>query len=170
MRQIVKRCVVATVLAIAATMPSFPQLHTSLGGLKLLADSEGCRLKPYQCSAGVWTDGIGNTQGVVPGNSISERQVAATLITNVLAVERRLSGCLAQRPPKPVYDALVSLAFNVGSLKICQSTMVKLINQHRWRDACQQLPRWVYIKGVLSRGIAERRQRELAWCLTGARE
>ena len=45
-------------------------------GMKLIADYEGCRLQPYQCSAGVWTDGIGNTSGVVPGKTITERQAA----------------------------------------------------------------------------------------------
>lgn len=49
---IVKRCLVGTVLAIAATLPGFQQLHTSVEGLKLIADYEGCRLQPYQCSAG----------------------------------------------------------------------------------------------------------------------
>lgn len=65
---IVKRCLVGAVLAIAATLPGFQSLHTSVEGLKLIADYEGCRLQPYQCSAGVWTDGIGNTSGVVPEN------------------------------------------------------------------------------------------------------
>lgn len=49
---IVKRCLVGAVLAIAATLPGFQQLHTSVEGLKLIADYEGCRLQPYQCSAG----------------------------------------------------------------------------------------------------------------------
>lgn len=69
---IVKRCLVGTVLAIAATLPGFQQLHTSVEGLKLIADYEGCRLQPYQCSAGVWTDGIGNTSGVIPGKTITQ--------------------------------------------------------------------------------------------------
>ncbi len=73
---IVKRCLVGAVLAIAATLPGFQQLHTSVEGLKLIADYEGCRLQPYQCSAGVWTDGIGNTSGVIPGKTITERQAA----------------------------------------------------------------------------------------------
>ncbi|HBT3328245.1 TPA: lysozyme, partial [Klebsiella pneumoniae] len=42
---IVKRCLVGTVLAIAATLPGFQQLHTSVEGLKLIADYEGCRLQ-----------------------------------------------------------------------------------------------------------------------------
>ncbi len=65
----VKRCLVGTVLAIAATLPGFQQLHTSVEGLKLIVDYEGRRLQPYQCSAGVWTDGIGNTSRSHPGQN-----------------------------------------------------------------------------------------------------
>lgn len=166
--QTVKRCAVGVVLALAATLPGFQQLHTSVEGLKLIADYEGCRLQPYQCSAGVWTDGIGNTRGVVPGKSITERQAAGNFITNVLRVEAALARCVAVSMPQQVYDALVSLAFNVGTGNACGSTMVALLKQGRWRDACGQLPRWVYVKGVFSQGLENRRQREMAWCLRGA--
>jgi lysozyme len=166
--QTVKRCAVGVVLALAATLPGFQQLHTSVEGLRLIADYEGCRLQPYQCSAGVWTDGIGNTRGVVPGKSITERQAAGNFITNVLRVEAALARCVAVSMPQQVYDALVSLAFNVGTGNACGSTMVALLKQGRWRDACGQLPRWVYVKGVFNQGLDNRRQREMAWCLRGA--
>ena len=156
---IVKRCLVGTVLAIAATLPGFQQLHTSVEGLKLIADYEGCRLQPYQCSAGVWTDGIGNTSGVIPGKTITERQAAEGLISNVLRVERALKRCVKQQPPQKVYDATVSFAFNVGTGNACSSTLVKLLNQRRWADACRQLPRWVYVKGVFNQGITAVRGR-----------
>lgn len=156
---IVKRCLVGTVLAIAATLPGFQQLHTSVEGLKLIADYEGCRLQPYQCSAGVWTDGIGNTSGVIPGKTITERQAAEGLISNVLRVERALERCVKQQPPQKVYDAAVSFAFNVGTGNACSSTLVKLLNQRRWADACRQLPRWVYVKGVFNQGLDNRRAR-----------
>lgn len=159
---IVKRCLVGAVLAIAAMLPGFQQLHTSVEGLKLIADYEGCRLQPYQCSAGVWTDGIGNTSGVIPGKTITERQAAEGLISNVLRVERALERCVKQQPPQKVYDAAVSFAFNVGTGNACSSTLVKLLNQRRWADACRQLPRWVYVKGVFNQGLDNRRAREMA--------
>ncbi|HCL8485258.1 TPA: lysozyme [Escherichia coli] len=165
---IVKRCLVGAVLAIAATLPGFQQLHTSVEGLKLIADYEGCRLQPYQCSAGVWTDGIGNTSGVIPGKTITERRAAEGLISNVLRVERALERCVKQQPPQKVYDATVPFAFNVGTGNACSSTLVKLLNQRRWVDACRQLPRWVYVKGVFNQGLDNRRAREMAWCLKGA--
>ncbi len=125
-------------------------------------------LQPYQCSAGVWTDGIGNTSGVIPGKTITERQAAEGLISNVLRVERALERCVKQQPPQKVYDATVSFAFNVGTGNACSSTLVKLLNQRRWAEACRQLPRWVYVKGVFNQGLDNRRAREMAWCLKGA--
>lgn len=165
---IVKRCLVGAVLAIAATLPGFQSLKTSVEGLKLIADYEGCRLQPYQCSAGVWTDGIGNTSGVVPGKAITERQAAQGLINNVLLTEKRLDACLTVKPPQHVYDALVSIGFNVGTGAICRSTMVSYINRQQWWQACNQLPRWIYVNGVKNKGLENRRARELAWCLKGA--
>ncbi|MFW0767224.1 lysozyme [Trabulsiella odontotermitis] len=164
---IVKRCIIGVVLTIAATLPGFQNLHTSVEGLKLIADYEGCRLQPYQCSAGKWTDGIGNTSGVVPGRTITERQAAGNFITNVLRVETALSRCVLVQVPQYVYDALVSFAFNVGTGNACGSTLVKYLNMRRWADACHQLPRWVYIKGVFNQGLDNRRAREMAWCLKG---
>jgi lysozyme len=165
---IVKRCLVGAVLAVAATLPGFQLLHTSVEGLKLIADYEGCRLQPYQCSAGVWTDGIGNTSGVTPGKTITERQAAQGLITNVLQVERALEKCVVPPVPQKVYDAVVSFAFNVGTGNACSSTLVKLLNQKRWTDACRQLRRWVYVKGEFNQGLDNRRAREMDWCLKGA--
>ncbi|KAA6046652.1 lysozyme [Pantoea sp. Bo_7] len=166
--QTVKRCAVGAVLAVAATLPGFQQLHTSVEGLKLIADFEGCRLKPYQCSAGEWTNGIGNTHGVVPGKTITERQAAGNFILNVLRTEAALGRCIVTQLPQHVYDAVVSFAFNVGTGNACGSTLVKLLNQRRWTDACHQLPRWVYVKGVFNQGLDNRRGREMAWCLKGA--
>ncbi|WP_423229360.1 glycoside hydrolase family protein [Yersinia enterocolitica] len=49
----------------------------------MIADYEGCQLNAYQCSANVWTNGIGHTAGVKPGSVISERQVAVNLVADV---------------------------------------------------------------------------------------
>lgn len=163
----VKRCAVSVILSLMSGLIGFHQLQISPGGLKLLADAEGCRLKPYQCSAGTWTDGIGNTAGVLPGHIINERQAAADLISNILSVQQRLAKCLRVKPPQSVMDMLIALGFNVGTSQVCHSTMLKLVNTHNWQDACRQLPRWIYIKGVKSKALLERRKRELQWCMKG---
>jgi len=131
--------------------------------VKNAASGELIRLRGH-----VWTDGIGNTFGVTPGKTITERQAAQGLISNVLTVERALEKCVVPSVPQKVYDAVVSFAFNVGTGNACRSTLVKLLNQKRWADACRQLPRWVYVKGVFNQGLDNRRAREMAWCLKGA--
>jgi lysozyme len=168
MSSIVKRCSVAAVLLLAVLLPDFSQLRTSLGGLELIANLEGCRLSPYQCSAGVWTSGIGHTAGVKPGQAISERDAAVNLVADVMRVERRLGQCMPVAMPQPVYDAVVSFAFNVGTGAACKSTLAHFINQQQWPQACNQLPRWVYVNGVKSQGLINRRASERTLCMTGA--
>lgn len=167
MKSIVKRCTAAAVLIIAATLPGYNQLHTSEAGLRLIANFEGCRLSPYQCQAGVWTNGIGHTAGVNPQGLITERQAAANLIDDVLRVERAINRCITAPMSQPIYDAVVSFAFNVGSSAVCTSTLAGFINQGEGRKACNQLPRWIYVEGIVSKGLVNRRQAEQALCLSG---
>lgn len=168
MSSIVKRCSVAAVLLLAVLLPDFGQLRTSMAGLELIANLEGCRLSPYQCSAGVWTSGIGHTSGVKPGQAISERDAAVNLVADVMQVERSIAQCMPVAMPQPVYDAVVSFAFNVGTGAACKSTLAHFINQRQWPQACNQLSRWVYVNGVKSAGLANRRASERALCMTGA--
>ncbi|CAI0933196.1 Phage-related lysozyme (muraminidase) [Serratia plymuthica] len=168
MNSIAKRCTVAAVLALAALLPQYSALHTSEGGLRLLADFEGCQLSPYQCQAGVWTSGIGHTADVSPGAVISKRQAAVNLVVDVYRVERAIGRCMPVTMPPPVYDATVSFAFNVGVTAACDSTLAGFIKREEWRSACQQLPRWVYVNGVKSKGLERRRAAEMAYCLKGA--
>ncbi|MFW3571247.1 lysozyme [Kosakonia cowanii] len=167
MSSVVKRCSVAAVLLLAVLVPDFRLLHTSQDGLALLADLEGCRLRPYQCSAGVWTSGIGHTAGVTPARDITEREAATNLVADVLGTERRLAVCAPVEMPQHVYDAVVSFAFNVGTGAACRSTMVYFLNEKKWKQACDQLLRWVYVRGVKSTGLENRRQREHDYCLKG---
>lgn len=168
MSSIVKRCSVAVVLALALLLPDHRHVKTSDAGLALLANLEGCRLNPYQCSAGVWTSGIGHTAGVKPAQAITEQAAAKNLISDVLMTERSVDKCMPVAMPQSVYDAVVSFAFNVGTAAACRSTLAFFINQSEWGKACQQLPRWVFVNGVKSDGLINRRSAELKHCLTGA--
>ena len=168
MSTIIKRCSVALVLALAALVPDFRLLQTSPEGLALIADLEGCRLTPYQCSAGVWTTGIGHTAGVTPARDITERQAAANLVADVLNVERNLAICVPVDMPQPVYEALVSFAFNVGTGAACRSTLVSYLKRQQWWQACDQLRRGVFVTGTINKGLENRREREWAYCMRGA--
>ena len=167
MNTLVKHCLAAAVLMIAATLPDYQQLHTSETGLRLIADFEGCQLSPYQCQARTWTNGIGHTAGVNARSHVTQRQAASNLIADVLRVERAMSRCMAVAMPQPVYDAVVAFAFNVGISAACKSTLAFFINKGDWPKACNQLPRWVYVEGVISAGLERRRQAERRLCMSG---
>ncbi|MBI3311250.1 MAG: lysozyme [Serratia liquefaciens] len=167
MNSLAKRCSVAAILALAALLPQFNTLHTSEQGLRLIADFEGCQLAPYQCSAGVWTNGIGHTAGVKPGSVINPRQAATNLLEDVRAVERGIARCMNVEMPQPVYDAVSAFAFNVVVSAACNSTLATLIKRQQWQAACEQLPRWIYVNGAKSQGLERRRNAERALCLQG---
>lgn len=167
MSSIVKRCSVAIVLALAALMPDYRFVKTSAEGLAIIANLEGCRLNPYQCSAGVWTSGIGHTAGVKPTQNISEQDAARNLIADIIMTERAVDKCMPVIMPQPVYDAVISLAFNIGSGAACKSTLAYFIRHGEWSQACQQLPRWVYVNGVWNKGLNNRRAVELKHCMKG---
>lgn len=167
MSLIVKRCSALAILAIAMLLPQAKQVNTSEQGLYLIADFEGCQLTPYQCSAGVWTQGIGHTAGVIPGKAITPTQAAQDLLEDILQVERRMAACLPKEMPQATYDAVTAFAFNVGTVAACRSTLVYFLNQGQWQQACDQLPRWIYVNGVKNRGLERRRTAERQLCLQG---
>ncbi|HII2982638.1 TPA: lysozyme [Yersinia enterocolitica] len=167
MNSAVKRCLVAAILALAVTLPHYPTLTTSTAGLRLIADHEGCQLSAYLCSANVWTNGIGHTAGVKPNTVISEQQVAVNLVADVQRVEWAIAVCMPVAMPQPVYDAVVSFTFNVGTGAACRSTLAFFVNKGDWRSACNQLPRWVYVNGVKNQGLERRRTTEQTHCLSG---
>ncbi|WP_017802839.1 lysozyme [Winslowiella toletana] len=168
MSSFAKRCSVAAVLAIAVLLPQFKPLKTSEAGLALIANLEGCRTSPYQCSAGVWTNGIGHTAGVTAASVIGERTAAVNLVYDVMRVERAIDLCMPVAMPQGVYDVVVSFAFNVGTTAACSSTLATFINRQQWPEACGQLSRWVYVKGVIIAGLVNRRATEMAYCLKAA--
>lgn len=52
-------------------------VRTNQRGLELIGNAEGCRRDPYNCPAGILTDGVGNTHGVKPGIRKTDKQIAA---------------------------------------------------------------------------------------------
>jgi len=150
-----------------AALPGYLSLHVSEDRLRLITDFEGCQLQPYQCSAGVWTSGIGHTAGVKPAAIITEQQAAKNLLEDIQQTERGIKKCMPVAMPQPVFDAVVSFSFNVGTTAACKSTLAYFINKRQWREACEQLPRWVFVNGERNSGLERRRNAEQTLCLKG---
>lgn len=165
-------CSVASVLAIVFTIDS--ELTVSENGLRHIANEEGCRLKPYQCSANVWTVGLGHTQGVTQNTKLTEQQVAEYFVKDIAAAERVVNKHLSQTPTQGEYDMMVSFVYNLGAGNFTRSTLLKKFNQGDRAGACNEYPRWVFVNGKDCRlkqsncaGIAKRRSIERDVCLNG---
>lgn len=62
-------------------------------------------------------------------------------------------------------QALTDFTFNVGIGNVQSSTLLKLLNQGKHVEACQQLTRWVKAGGKTLRGLVIRRDKTMPYCL-----
>jgi len=108
---------------------------TSKNGLDFIAQEEGLRLKPYKCSAGVPTIGIGSTyyedgSKVKMTDAPITKERAYVLFENVLKhFEMCVYTCTRDDINQNQFDALVSLAFNIGTGALKKSTLIKRVNK-----------------------------------------
>jgi lysozyme len=65
------------------------------------------------------------------------------------------------------FDALVSLAYNIGISAFKRSTLLKLLNGKNFTDAAEQFLKWNKAKGKVLAGLKRRRQAERHLFLTG---
>ena len=86
-------------------------------GLDLIKSFEGCRLYAYRDSVGVLTIGYGHTRGVTEGMIITKDKADALLLEDMDRYERNvMSWNYIYNWSQNEFDALVSFAFNIGSI------------------------------------------------------
>ena len=92
------------------------RLSISNTGLELIKRFEGCRLKAYQDSVGVWTIGYGHTVGVLNGQVITQAQADIYLKTDCANTEKYVNNYDSiYHWNQNQFDALVSFTFNCGN-------------------------------------------------------
>ena len=60
--------------------------------------------------------------------------------------------------------ALISFTYNVGEGALASSTLLRELNKGNHEEACDQLLRWIYAKGIVLPGLKNRRGEERDWC------
>ena len=138
----------------------------SAAGLVALASWEAFRAEPYLDIGGVWTDGFGNTNNVNPSKSVSVPQALNQLLINVRTAEGAVNTCITKPMTQGEFDAFVKFTFNVGNRAFCNSTLVRKFNAGDNVGACNELSKWVYVKGQRVQGLANRREAERKLCLS----
>lgn len=163
-------------------------LRTSSIGLQLIKSFEQLRTTAYTCPAGKPTIGIGHTSAaggmftLTSGEKVSTVKLGQSITASEAqrlfnadidqfedGVERLIDR--AKIPPNPAeFDALVSLAFNIGLGNFSSSTVLKRFLRGDKPGAAEAMLAWnkmtVNGKKVVAKGLVRRREAE-RWLFLG---
>jgi lysozyme len=148
-------------------------MKVSQRGLDLLKSFEGLRLQAYDDGTGTWTIGYGLTfypdsgSKVIDGDVISQLEAetyfAAAVGDFAADVGRLVHVSLSQQQ----FDALVSLAYNIGTGALEKSTLLQKLNAGDYYGAADEFPKWNKAGGVTLSGLVKRRAAERTLFLEG---
>lgn len=138
-------------------------MKTSAEGIDFIIHEEGCRLASYQDQVGVWTIGIGHTgRNVKQGMVITQHEADDLLRADLKHFEESVDRAIhVPQITQGQFDAMVSLAFNVGAAGFEASTLVKKLNAGDVRGAGCEFVRWSKAGGHPSEALLARRAREM---------
>jgi len=155
------------------TRLSIALLSLSAAGLAGIAIHEGYRSRAYDDGVGVQTMGFGTTRHpdgrpVAPGDRVTPERALVMLAHDAARIEREIKMCIGDVPLHPhEWDALVSLAYNIGSAAFCKSTLVKRLKADPpdYAGACAEILRWNKAGGRVLPGLVKRREEEYRRCM-----
>lgn len=147
------------------------QMVVSLSGVDLICGFEGKRLVAYDDGVGVWTIGFGTTVypngiKVKKGDTCTEAQAKAYMAHDLKKFESAVNNAVKVSLNQNQFDALVSLAYNIGTGAFSKSTLVKKLNANDIRGAADQFDVWVNAGGKRMQGLVNRRAKEKALFLS----
>ena len=143
------------------------EMHVSPSGVDLICNFEGLRLKAYDDGVGVWTIGFGTTKypngiRVKKGDTCTLDQAKAYMQNDLKSFEQTVNNTVKVPLNQNQFDALVSLAYNIGTNAFSKSTLVKKLNANDIRGAADQFDLWVNAGGERMQGLVNRRTVEKA--------
>lgn len=132
-------------------------------GIEFLIKEEGEVLTAYKCQAGVWTIGVGHTgDEVMPGLKITKEKSRELLKIDLKRFEDVVNKSVKYPIEQYQFDALVSLAFNIGVNAFANSTVVKRINAGAdMKDVEEAWKMWRMGGGKILPVLVARRGREI---------
>lgn len=138
-------------------------MRTSSAGRTWIIQREGCRLKAYQDSVGVWTIGVGHTGRASPpvpamGMTITNVQADQFLAADLKPFEDAVNAAVKVPIGQTQFDALVSLAFNIGASGFVGSSVVRQLNAGNVQAAADDFLMWEIPPELKARREGERAQ------------
>lgn len=131
--------------------------------IERIKEWEGLRLSSYLCPAGVLTIGYGHTgQDVHPDQTITPQQAEQLLRHDIETFERQLSLALwGMKLQQCQWDALLSLAYNIGIGNFKKSTLLKKLRANPHDPTIRdEFLKWNKAGGRVLPGLVKRRLAE----------
>lgn len=129
-------------------------------GKELIKQFEGCKLKAYKCPAGIWTIGYGHTYGVTEGKTITQKEADVLLDIDYANYEQQVENLLKVDTTDNQLGALTSFAYNLGVFALKKSTLLKLVNEGKFKEAAEEFGKWTKAAGKVLPGLVARREAE----------
>jgi lysozyme len=136
-----------------------------LAGGTLVAPFEGKSNTAYKDVGGVWTQCYGNTQNIDRAHAKSDGECTKELAEELEVHDRAMIKYVKVDLTDYQEAAFTSFVYNVGVGSWSKSTALKLLNQKKYTEACQQLMRWNKVNGEPYAGLTRRRTQEVEVCL-----
>ncbi len=134
--------------------------------IKLIKDSEGCKLKAYKCPAGIWTIGYGNTQyengkAVKEGEVINLERAEQLLEVILIKFVQQVGELVKSKVNQNQKDALTDFAYNCGVGNLRSSTLLKKVNADpNDKTLKAEFEKWTRANGKVLNGLVKRRTAE----------
>lgn len=138
-------------------------MKLSQRGIDLIKQFEGYSSKAYPDPAtggAPWTIGYGTIKGVKPGMVITAQQAEKMLRDDVAKFESGVSSLITAPTTQGQFDAMVSLAYNIGLGNFGKSTLLKKHNARCYTCAADQFRVWNRANGKVMNGLTKRRAAE----------
>lgn len=143
-------------------------MRTSKKGIQVIKEFEGCRLKAYADIVGVWTIGYGFTKDVKPGDVMTQAECEERLLEELRSYEQAVHEATGGKYTQNQFDAMVSLAWNIGIGGVRKSSVVKAHNRGDYQAAARAFGLWNKAGGKEVAGLTRRRSAESVLYLTPA--
>lgn len=136
-------------------------------GYNLICEFEGLRLKPYLCSAKIPTIGYGNTY-YPDGKRVTllDKEITKEYAFEIFKViadkyATRVKSMLKKEVTQNQFNALVSLAYNIGTGGFATSTLLKKVNINpNDLSIKNEFAKWNKAGGKVVQGLVNRRKKE----------